>query len=401
MALKRNKDIVPEWGSFEYATLCKSKLFSEERWGKKVEWNKLLEQTMQIEHAIGLLVKAPYPTRLFLSYIDILEANLFIFDDMFYFLTGGYLTDGIKNSGYGYDETWENLQFWNIDCHSTILEIADSLSKSQNTFRNILQRSELRSLLEIMDCYCEPDTEELSAKISPEEESVYSYIKNIYEGETIDILSLANQIEMILDILEQHTDYMYQWAHGWYADCFLLGDFNSLLDKFTSSERGIKLVQGWDNELNGTRERLIESLERNNKFQPWVYQYCHLSDKKNIIHELFALNNSSADLDIEKLYNTDNWISILSIAAILQEHDKHQEIINQLKPFFYNVEEEAWRFYKAIKGATPTMITSLVNKLGNDKIISDTSKSLYDVLHKNDLYPKTYANWIDQIKVKH
>lgn len=47
------------------------------------------------------------------------------------------------------------------------------------------------------------------------------------------------------------------------------------------------------------------------------------------------------------------------------------------------------------------MITSLVNKLRNDKIISDTSKSLYDVLHKNDLYPKTYANWIDQIKVKH
>ncbi len=394
MALERKTGIVPEWGTFEYATISRNELFSQERWKKTVEWDILFEQTEQIAHALSLLVKAPYPTQLFLTYVDILEANLYIFDDMFYYLTGGFLTDGIKMRSF--DETWERLQFWNIDCHDTIMKIAISLSKSQNTFRNILQRDELKGVRNILDNYCEPESEELSAKISPEDESVYRYIRNIYEVKGVDIIALCEQIDTILIYLEQDTDYMFQWAQGWYSDCFLLDKFTSLLEKFASSDKGRKLVQGWEHELNKTREELIACLERDKNYQPWVYQYCHLSDKNDIIHELFTDENSSREIDEEKLNNTDNWINILSIATILQEYDKRQEIIGQLKPCFFNDEKETRSFYESIKGAEPKMITALVKKLVKDRIISDKSKKLYEILHKNGLYAPSYQNWNGQ-----
>ncbi len=394
MALKRNTGIAPEWGTFEYATISRNELFSQERWKKTVEWDKLLEQTEMIAHALSLLVKAPYPTQLFLSYIDILEANLYIFDDMFYYLTGGFLTDGIKIRSF--DETWERLQFWNIDCHDTIMKIAISLSSSQNTFRNILQRDELQSVRNILDCYCEPESEELSAKCPPEDESVYRFIKKIYEMKGVNIIALCEQINTILNILEQDTDFMFQWAHGWYSDCFLLDKFTSLLEKFSSSEKGRKLVQGWEHELNKTREELIACLERDKNYQPWVFQYCHLSDKNDIIHELFVDENSSNEIDEEKLNNTDNWINIISIATILQEYDKRQELIDQLKPCFHNNEKETRSFYEGIKGAEPKMITALVKKFVKDGKISDKGKKLYDILHKNRLYTPTYQNWNDQ-----
>ena len=394
MALKRYTGLAPEWGPFEYATISRNELFSKERWKKTVEWDKLYDQTEQIAHALSLLVKAPYPTQLFLSYIDILEANLYIFHDMFYFLTGGLLTDGIKNDSL--DETWERLQFWNIDCHETIMKIAFSLSESKNTFRNILQRDELEDVRNMLDNYCEPESEELSAKCSPEDESVYRYIKKIYEVKGLDITALCEQIETILLYLEQDTDDMWQWAHGWYVNCFLLDNFPSLLDKFANSEKGCKLVQGWEHELNKTREELIACLERDKNYKPWVYPYCHLSDKNDIIHELFTDEASSKEIDEEKLNNTDNWINILSIATILQEYDKRQEIIGQLKPCFFNDEKETRSFYERIKGAEPKMITALVKKLVKDGIISDKSKKLHEILHKNGLYAPSYQNWNDQ-----
>ena len=212
----------------------------------------------------------------------------------------------------------------------------------------------------------------------------------------LDITALCEQIETILLYLEQDTDDMWQWAHGWYVNCFLLDNFPSLLDKFANSEKGCKLVQGWEHELNKTREELIACLERDKNYKPWVYPYCHLSDKNDIIHELFTDEASSKEIDEEKLNNTDNWINILSIATILQEYDKRQEIIGQLKPCFFNDEKETRSFYERIKGAEPKMITALVKKLVKDRIISDKSKKLYEILHKNGLYAPSYQNWNDQ-----
>lgn len=399
MTIERKTDVAPNWGPFEYATLSKCDIFSKERWGLTVKWHLLLEQAEQINHIVGLLLNTPYPTRLFFSYIEILEANLFIFNDMFYFLTGGRLTDGIgfdMKEGSHYDETWERLQFWNIDCHDTILKIAESFSKSQNTFRNVLHRSELSFLIRTIDSSCEPETEELSAKKSPDVESVYRYILNLYGEKDLDKVALANHIENILEFLEQNTDYMFQWARGWYSECFLLEDFPSLLIKFINSERGRMILQSWENELNGTREHLIMNLEKDKNYQAWVHKYIHLSDKHNIIQELFADEKSSTKINYKKLNNTDNWLSILSIAAIFQEYDKRQEIIGKLKPFFYNNENKTRSFYESIKGADPKMITAYVNQLANDGVISDKGKGLYTVLHENSLYDPTYQNWNSQ-----
>lgn len=398
MEIKRNNDAIPNWGPFEYAILSQNELFSNERWKKTVKWNLLLEQAGQINHAINMLTKAPYPTRLFCRYIDILEANLYIFDDMFYYLTGRPLTDGISDDikkTHKLDETWERLQFWNIDSHDIIMKIAESLSDSRNTFNNILQRDELSDIKKLLDSYCEPALEDKNAKYSPEEESVFRYIKELYV-EKEDISTLVHQIDNILIIMEQDSDFMFQWAHGWFSDCFLLDDFDSLLDKFVRSERGKMIVQGWEHELNQTREKIIESLEREEKYRPWVYKYCHLADKHNIIHELFGNEESTIEIDEDKLNNTDNWISILSIAAILQEHNKRQEIINQLKPFFYNEENNVRDFYERIKNSKPQMVTKIVKQFNNVGKLSDKSKMLYNILYKNGLYSLTYQNWHNQ-----
>ena len=335
MSILRNKVEKPNWGPFEYATLASFPLFSQKRWGKTVNWDILLEQAEQIKHTISLLIKTPFPTRLFSNYIDILDANISIFYDFFYYLVGAPFSDGIK--GRSLDETWKRLQFWNIDCHETISKIRESLYISNNTFRCILQRYEIREINESLANYSEPYEDVLSAKISPDDESAYSYIKDIYGEKSSDQKVLASQIDYILTFLEQLAVDMFQWEQGFYSHCFLLGDFPSLLDEFENSERGRQIVQGWDYELGSSRGELIASLEKNKKFQPWVQKYLHLSNERNIIEELFSDDESASNIDYTRLYNTDNWISILSIAAILHEYNKRQEA----KQMSENVSDES------------------------------------------------------------
>lgn len=80
--------------------------------------------------------------------------------------------------------------------------------------------------------------------------------------------------------------------------------------------------------------------------------------------------------------------------------DKKQEIIEQLLPIFWNDKTEAVRFYTGIQGMKPKQITDWVKKLVSEKKISDISKgrNLWMVLHDNNLYKPTEANWNMQLK---
>ena len=73
------------------------------------------------------------------------------------------------------------------------------------------------------------------------------------------------------------------------------------------------------------------------------------------------------------------------------------ELIEKLKPIFYNNVEDVKLFLKEISGMQPNNITDLVNTWVNDKRISSYGNSrkgdLWKILHDAKLYPRTIQNW--------
>lgn len=73
------------------------------------------------------------------------------------------------------------------------------------------------------------------------------------------------------------------------------------------------------------------------------------------------------------------------------------ELIEKLKPIFYNNEEDVRLFLKEISGMKPGDVTDLVNRWVNDKRISDYGYSrkgvLWEILNDAGLYAKSRQNW--------
>ncbi len=73
------------------------------------------------------------------------------------------------------------------------------------------------------------------------------------------------------------------------------------------------------------------------------------------------------------------------------------ELIEKLKPIFYNNEEDVRLFLKEISGMKPGDVTDLVNRWVNDKRISNYGYSrkgvLWEILNDAGLYAKSRQNW--------
>ena len=73
------------------------------------------------------------------------------------------------------------------------------------------------------------------------------------------------------------------------------------------------------------------------------------------------------------------------------------DLIERLKPIFYNNEEDVKLFLKEISGMKPGDITDLVNRWTKDKRISDYGYSrkgvLWEILNEAGLYTKSRQNW--------
>ena len=85
-------------------------------------------------------------------------------------------------------------------------------------------------------------------------------------------------------------------------------------------------------------------------------------------------------------------------AEELQPADKDdKDIVEALKPLFYNNEENVRQFLKEIVGMSPNDITDLVNRWVIDKRISDYGNSrkgvLWEILNRAGLYTKSRQNW--------
>ena len=85
-------------------------------------------------------------------------------------------------------------------------------------------------------------------------------------------------------------------------------------------------------------------------------------------------------------------------AEELQPADKDdKDIVEALKPLFYNNEKDVRQFLKEIVGMSPNDITDLVNRWVIDKRISDYGNSrkgvLWEILKEAGLYTKSRQNW--------
>ena len=78
-----------------------------------------------------------------------------------------------------------------------------------------------------------------------------------------------------------------------------------------------------------------------------------------------------------------------------------KELIEKLKPLFYNNEENVKLFLKEINGMKDKDITDLVNKWVADKRISDYGNSrkgdLWSILSDAGLYTKSRQNWCRRV----
>lgn len=88
----------------------------------------------------------------------------------------------------------------------------------------------------------------------------------------------------------------------------------------------------------------------------------------------------------------------------VQEADVLQDdgdLIEKLKPIFYNNEEDVKLFLKEIAGMKPGDITDLVNRWVKEKRISDYGYSrkgtLWEILNEAGLYTESRQNWCKRV----
>ena len=77
------------------------------------------------------------------------------------------------------------------------------------------------------------------------------------------------------------------------------------------------------------------------------------------------------------------------------------DLVEKLKPVFYNNEADVRLFLKEISGMKPGDITDLVNTWVKDKRISSYGNSrkgaLWEILNEAGLYPRSRQNWCRRV----
>ena len=104
----------------------------------------------------------------------------------------------------------------------------------------------------------------------------------------------------------------------------------------------------------------------------------------------------------DSAYNTCRESTTVEDDEIFEEDAPQDgELIEKLKPIFYNNEEYVRLFLKEIKGMKQKDITDLVNKWVEEKRISDYGNSrkgdLWSILKDAGLYAKSRQNWCRRV----
>lgn len=410
MGIKRNKLAEPQWESFEYAKIDKENLFSYNLWKHTINWNLLLEHIKKTEGACQMINEYIYPSRLFTACIDILEANMCILNDIFYYEMGVHPEADTK-------EMWlilgaHYLRFWNMDWYKEMKMIYEGLHRIENHLIKCLRRKQLSDIADevfmksndaraFQDFLREPNDDIFN-------NCAYSYACEAYKDSETDKNTLVDQIVNIVNTIETHKmllDYFININES----AFSILNFECLVKMFRQSEKGENFIKPWRRDYEGSRDSLIAKMEKDPELGLWVNRYSHLreeSDEKTTI-QLFCDEDYNIK-NIEETFNTDNWIRLLTIAAVLQEYDEQHatdtatnkdddEILLTKLSMFFKDEKIAKRFLKAARTMEDRQIITLVKhykKYGN---CTDTSKALWYVLNEAGVYTAGYSNWSAQI----
>jgi len=403
MGIKRNKLAEPQWNFLDYAEISKEDLFSAERWGKTADWHIILNQVEKTRKASQMIDIKIYPSSLFLSAIDLLEANLLMVDDLFYYLTGVRIPWNKQE----WEEARKRLVFWNMDCYEVLKKIRNGLLQIKDNLTLCLKQEPIWDISLKVGKIRKATALALgpSPVIPPldHEWHAYEYAHKYYEGSEIDQEALATQIKRILDILQEYA-VIFLYIYNEFPD------FSNLLALFCQSEKAqTEYIEPWRHDFDGTRDSLIAKMEKDPKLGPWVNRFVHLPKVEKIHYQLFYnAKNLYMPEDEEECYNTENWISILTIAAVLQEYNEQHatdtatnkdddEILLTKLSMFFKDDDIAKRFLDAARTMEDRQIIALLKhykKYGN---CTDTSKALWYVLNEAGVYTAGYSNWSAQI----
>ena len=263
-----------------------------------------------------------------------------------------------------------------------------------------------KPLLEIADDIIKNSDHGTLGIITPPPHNSHSpqyYAFEAYRDSDTDKNALVNQIVIILNFLEN-----YEMILSFFVDerTFGLLSFEKMLSSFRQSEKGETLIQPWRRDMEGSRDSLIAKMEKDLDLGPWVNRYTHPKEDKNILFHLFCDDHLHLR-DEEEMFNTDNWIRILTIAAVLEEYDERQaesaeasakEEDTLLRLSLYIKENQAEKFLKsAHKMKTDKEIIALVSNYYENHLIAGASTDLWKVLYDAKLYSRKYSNWRDQL----
>ena len=139
MGIKRNEVEEPQWTKWDYAVISKEDLFSGKRWRETPDWNIILKQVEKTRQASQMIDIRLYPSKLFFAALDLLEANLYMIDDMFFFLTGMRMIGTKPRS----EEVKNVLGFWSMDSYKVLEQIKKGLIQAKDPLIECLKQEPL------------------------------------------------------------------------------------------------------------------------------------------------------------------------------------------------------------------------------------------------------------------
>ena len=114
---------------------------------------------------------------------------------------------------------------------------------------------------------------------------------------------------------------------------------------------------------------------------------------KDDAEEAEVVEELSADMDQEGVEEPEEKVEL--------GEDALTELVEKLKPIFFNNENDVRLFLKEISGMKPSDMTDLVNRWVKEKRISDYGYSrkgvLWKILNDAGLYTKSRQNWCKRV----
>lgn len=127
-------------------------------------------------------------------------------------------------------------------------------------------------------------------------------------------------------------------------------------------------------------------------------EWSEMKNPRNL--EAMGLKVNYLGLSRQELYELYSVLLLIERIEPFLPDTRADEVIDKLKPIFYNERTEALKFYNDIQGMKPKQITDLVNQLVGKRLISfdRRKRGLWTVLNEAGLYAPSESNWNDQVK---